>query len=201
MAHAPDVLTANGTSMLSSDLGEANVLTSSFTPALSSPESAFSSAQSLSPTASKHSTLLEKRANLMNGLISKAKERTMKGMEQDRSLADKDPSHSDEDLSPSDKDPSQLAATNEGGIGEALAPSVSFAGLGDLDNGENSQDESQGTEDGFSLTVAGTKLGSDRKEGGLVRRPSGIMLSSRIRDSTNLDAPRYSIREMEVSAR
>ncbi|GJJ76960.1 hypothetical protein EMPS_09319 [Entomortierella parvispora] len=198
MAHASDLPTANGTSMLSSDLGEANVLTSSFTPAVSSPESAFGSTQSLSPTASKHSTLLEKRSNLMNGLISKAKERTLRGLEQDRSLADNDPSQLDKGSSLTETDPPQPVADTKGNeVGETLAPSVSFAGLDHVDNGEGSQEESQGGEDGSSLTVTGTKLGGDKKEGGLVRRPSGIMLSSRIRDSTNLDAPRYSIREME----
>ncbi|KAG0049958.1 Transforming acidic coiled-coil-containing protein 2 [Gryganskiella cystojenkinii] len=185
MAHAPDATQFNGTSLLSSDLGDANVLTSSFTPALSSPESNAGPSQSTSPTTLKHSTLLEKRSNLMNGILNKARG-NMKSVDSDRSLTEKESSP-----------PGSVAKDLDAAGESTLAPSVSFAGLDEMDKGEHSEEESQHTGDTSFLSATGSKTDGGKKEGGLVRRASGIMLSSRIRDSTNLDAPRYSIREME----
>ncbi|KAF9167653.1 hypothetical protein DFQ26_003809, partial [Actinomortierella ambigua] len=48
-------------------------------------------------------------------------------------------------------------------------------------------------------SITSTKSSESGGGGGasIIRRPSGLLVSARIRDSTNLDAPRYSIREME----
>ncbi|KAF9941958.1 hypothetical protein BGZ67_003529 [Mortierella alpina] len=188
---APVSVPAQGTSLLSVATEPANVLTSSYTPSMSSPEAAFPSPLSTSPTASKRTTLLEKRSHLMEDLMAKARDRTKHKTEASQLLtASVEKEKAMVALSSSG---SSSGETTESGPG---IPSVSFAGVDDIKIVEQEdQEASQAVEEG-TLSPSDSS-GLEKKEGGLVRRPSGIMLSSRIRDSTNLDAPRYSIREME----
>ncbi|KAF9966751.1 hypothetical protein BGZ70_001412, partial [Mortierella alpina] len=190
---APLSMPAQGTSLLSVATGPANVLTSSYTPSMSSPEAAFASPLSTSPTASKRTTLLEKRSHIMEDLMAKARDRTKHKAEASQLLtASVEKEKAMVALSSSG---SSSAETTGSGSGSGPGiPSVSFAGVDDVKIVEE-QEGSQAAEEGTLSPSDSSAL--ERKEGGLVRRPSGIMLSSRIRDSTNLDAPRYSIREME----
>ncbi|KAF9136150.1 Transforming acidic coiled-coil-containing protein 3, partial [Linnemannia schmuckeri] len=214
----------HGTSLMAStNLGEASVLTSSYTPALSSPEATFASPQqtqqhspssitTTSPTASKKAQILEKRSHLLEDLLSKARERTKNktevsqllsqaAIDREKAIAaanaalEATPSTPASSSSSKDSLADSAATTTTTGNG----PSVTFAVTDDATPGSDKDSRTLHDDD---LDMGSGSAGNlsvliDRKEGGLVRRPSGMMLSSRIRDSTNLDAPRYSIREME----
>ncbi|KAF9950733.1 hypothetical protein BGZ65_006407 [Modicella reniformis] len=149
-----------GTSLLSKP-GDANVLTSSYTPPPSTTDAA----------AAKRTTLLEKRSSLMGDLLA----RVARGRHT-----------TDANLKISAAEKEKAALPSDSANSTSMGPSVTFAN--DVKIVEKSPEEEEGSD-----TIA--RLES--KDQGLVRRPSGLMLSSRIRDSTNLDAPRYSIREME----
>ncbi|KAF9567895.1 hypothetical protein EC968_003131 [Mortierella alpina] len=188
---APVSMPAQGTSLLSVATGPANVLTSSYTPSMSSPEAAFASPVSTSPTASKRTTLLEKRSHLMEDLMAKARDRSKHKTEASQLLT-----------AAVEKEKAMVALSSSGSSSVEVTesgsgiPSVSFAGVDQIKIVEQQDQEGPQVAEEGTLSPADSS-GSEKKEGGLVRRPSGIMLSSRIRDSTNLDAPRYSIREME----
>ncbi|KAF9960590.1 hypothetical protein BGZ72_006490 [Mortierella alpina] len=194
LSPAPVSVPSQGTSLLSMATGQANVLTSSYTPSASSPEATFTSPLSTSPTASKRTTLLEKRSHIMEDLMAKARDRTRHKAEASQLLtASVEKEKAMVALSSSGSSSAETVETVESG---PAIPSVSFAGVDDIKIVEQQDQEgSQAAEEG-ALSPSDSS-GLEKKEGGLVRRPSGIMLSSRIRDSTNLDAPRYSIREME----
>jgi len=164
------LMSTTGKSLLTSKPGDVNVLTSSYTPGSSSSSEAnpASPVSSTSPSATKRSTLLEKRSTLMGDILAKAR-----GAKSsiEGGLKSSEPSSAD---------------STSGGA------SVSFSAVDDVKAIEKLE-ESESVEDDDRPTSL-----TSRKELGLKRRPSGMTLSSRVRDSTNLDAPRYSIREMEV---
>ncbi|KAK3813650.1 MAG: hypothetical protein JOS17DRAFT_452393 [Linnemannia elongata] len=213
----------HGTSLMAStNIGDASVLTSSYTPTLSSPEAAFASPQqpqhspssitTTSPTASKKAQILEKRSHLLEDLLSKARERTKNKTEVTQLLSqaaiDREKAvaaaNAAIEATPSATPPSTSSSSSKDSLAESAAtsngPSVTFAVTDDTAPGSDKDSRALHDDD---LDIGSGSAGNlsiliDRKDGGLVRRPSGMMLSSRIRDSTNLDAPRYSIREMEV---
>ncbi|KAF9979265.1 hypothetical protein BGZ73_002534 [Actinomortierella ambigua] len=76
---------------------------------------------------------------------------------------------------------------------------ASMEGEQELDKKEDSAHGGSPTLSPTNKSVASTKSSESGGAGGpsIIRRPSGLLVSARIRDSTNLDAPRYSIREME----
>ncbi|KAF9355677.1 Transforming acidic coiled-coil-containing protein 3 [Mortierella sp. NVP85] len=163
-----DLMSTTGTSLLTSKPGDVNVLTSSYTPGSSSS----SEANPASPVSST-SPSAAKRSTLLE------KRSTLMGDILAKARGAKS------SIEGSLKSEASSADSTSAG------PSVSFSAVDDVKAIEKLE-ESESVEDDDrpgSLT--------SRKELGLKRRPSGMMLSSRIRDSTNLDAPRYSIREME----
>ncbi|KAF9427568.1 hypothetical protein BGZ76_002291 [Entomortierella beljakovae] len=195
---------SHGTSLLSSDLGNAHILTSSYTPALSSPE-ASSSSMSTSPNV-KRAMLLEKRLTLMDDIMARhtkhkdeATQILTTGVDEMKKLT---PPPGSSSSSSGPEFPSEEVEATES------PHSVKFSGVNDVKFLEatdpqeelNHQIETNEGGGGYDETLETSSVpisALERKDLGLVRRPSGIMLSSRIRDSTNLDAPRYSIREME----
>ncbi|KAF9116046.1 Transforming acidic coiled-coil-containing protein 2 [Mortierella sp. AM989] len=189
---ASTIPSPHGTSLLSSNLGEANVLTSSYTPAISSPEATLASSLSTSPNA-KRTMLLEKRSNLMEDILAKAKEHTKHKSEANQLL-----SAAEERKKTLSTSPPTTRLSGESSEAGTTSHSVTFTTVSDVKIAEKPSEESDITEGDGADTASTSMLGlPERKDYGLVRRPSGVMLSSRIRDSTNLDAPRYSIREME----
>ena len=177
--NGPSMGSPSVTSLPSATSTDASVLTSSYTPAISSPEPP-NSTPSTSPSASKRLAIIEKRSHLLDDLLSKARERTKHRTETPATL--------ENDLEKEHE--STIAPSSSEAIESPSVPSVTFAEVDDVKVVEpESEAKEQDPDSSMSL---------DKKEHGLVRRPSGILLSSRIRDSTNLDAPRYSIREMEV---
>ncbi|KAG0229715.1 hypothetical protein BGW42_001384 [Actinomortierella wolfii] len=103
-----------------------------------------------------------------------------------------------QEIHPLDPNNSQL---QEGGALSAAA---------EKDDGLNKKEDPSTIANGGSPTLVSTTENPTNKPvastksseagsggGGVIRRPSGLLVSARIRDSTNLDAPRYSIREME----
>ncbi|KAG0199271.1 hypothetical protein BGX28_007430, partial [Mortierella sp. GBA30] len=196
----PIMAPPQGISLLSSTSGEVNVLTSSYTPNASSPEATFASPLSTSPNAAKRTTLLEKRSTLIDDLLAKARERTKHKTEASQLLTASVEKEKSMVVSSSTNSSSAETSAPESTVPGSTVPSVTFAAVDEVKVLEQGEDAPQtGDEDASTgdnvITASEKKDGG--KEGGLVRRPSGIMLSSRIRDSTNLDAPRYSIREME----
>ncbi|KAG0354176.1 Transforming acidic coiled-coil-containing protein 3 [Podila minutissima] len=176
--NGPSVESPSTTSLPSATSTGASVLTSSYTPAISSPEPP-NSTPSTSPSASKRLAIIEKRSHLLDDLLSKARERTKHRSETPTTFESNLEKEQESTIAPS---PSEA-------IESPSVPSVTFAEVNDVKVVEpESEAKEQDPDSSMSL---------DKKEHGLVRRPSGILLSSRIRDSTNLDAPRYSIREME----
>ncbi|KAF9300316.1 Transforming acidic coiled-coil-containing protein 3 [Mortierella antarctica] len=176
--NGPSVESPSTTSLPSATSTGASVLTSSYTPAISSPEPP-NSTPSTSPSASKRLAIIEKRSHLLDDLLSKARERTKHRSETPTTFESNLEKEHESTIAPS---PSEA-------IESPSVPSVTFAEVNDVKVVEpESEAKEQDPDSSMSL---------DKKEHGLVRRPSGILLSSRIRDSTNLDAPRYSIREME----
>ncbi|KAG0022173.1 Transforming acidic coiled-coil-containing protein 3 [Podila clonocystis] len=176
--NGPSMGSPSATSLPSASSTDARVLTSSYTPAISSPEPP-NSTLSTSPSASKRLAIIEKRSHLLDDLLSKARERTKHRTETSTTL--------ENDLEKERE--STIAPLSSESMESPSAPSVTFAEVDDVKVVEpESEAKEQDPDSSMSL---------DKKEHGLVRRPSGILLSSRIRDSTNLDAPRYSIREME----
>ncbi|KAF9318736.1 hypothetical protein BG003_010664 [Podila horticola] len=176
--NGPSMGSPSVTSLPSATSTDASVLTSSYTPAISSPEPP-NSTPSTSPSASKRLAIIEKRSHLLDDLLSKARERTKHRTETPATL--------ENDLEKEHE--STIAPSSSEAIESPSVPSVTFAEVDDVKVVEpESEAKEQDPDSSMSL---------DKKEHGLVRRPSGILLSSRIRDSTNLDAPRYSIREME----
>ncbi|KAF9387711.1 Transforming acidic coiled-coil-containing protein 3 [Podila verticillata] len=176
--NGPPVGSPSATTLPSATSTDASVLTSSYTPAISSPEPP-NSTPSTSPSASKRMAIIEKRSHLLDDLLSKARERTKHRTET--------PSTPENDA---EKENTTTEPTPSEFIGSPSIPSVTFAEVNDVKVVEPESEAKAGQDPDSSMSL-------DRKEHGLVRRPSGILLSSRIRDSTNLDAPRYSIREME----
>ncbi|KAF9927250.1 Transforming acidic coiled-coil-containing protein 3 [Linnemannia zychae] len=217
----------HGTSfMASTSLGDASLLTSSFTPALSSPEATAASTvqqqqqspaessktvpplpstTTTSPTASKKAQILEKRTHLLEDLLSKARERTKNkaeasqllsqaASEREKAVAAANAALDAMSSLPSSKDYQSESTTTTTSNG----PSVTFLVTDDnASNHHDKEDETDGPSSSGNVSTANLSTLIDRKEGSLLRRSSAMMLSSRIRDSTNLDAPRYSIREME----
>ncbi|KAF9090106.1 Transforming acidic coiled-coil-containing protein 3 [Mortierella sp. GBA35] len=222
--YVPLSTSPQGTSLMASTtLGDASLLTSSYTPTLSSPEATFASPQqsqkpqqqppspslttmttttTTSPMASKKAQILEKRSHLLEDLLSKARERTKNktGAIIDREKAVAAANAAMEATSSTSSPPTSSSKDSELGSVTTNGHSVKFAVTEDVGPNSSNENDSRPQEDdveGGSGSAANLSVSIDRKEGGLVRRPSGMLLSSRIRDSTNLDAPRYSIREME----
>ncbi|KAF8965012.1 Transforming acidic coiled-coil-containing protein 3 [Entomortierella lignicola] len=186
------LLIPHGKSLLSPNLGDANVLTSSYTPAAApSPETASVSTISTSPSATKRSMLLEKRQILMEDIMAKAKgSQVGSGTAEERKKS--------VPASPSISNPALNSTEPASESGGTTTHSVTFAVVDDVNVLEKTSEEPESTEVEIGDVSSSTlSVGSFERSSGLARRASGIMLSSRIRESTNLDAPRYSIREME----
>ncbi|KAG0338496.1 hypothetical protein BG004_007202 [Podila humilis] len=189
---------------------DASVLTSSYTPAISSPEVPTHASPSTSPGVSKRMAIIEKRSHILDDLLSKTRDRTKQRTEtaspsSSMSTGEHD-REKDKDKEKHEPLPDNTPATQVTEPTASIAlesessssvptsvPSVTFSEIKDVKMVESEGDDGRagGYDPDSSMSV-------ERKDHhGLVRRPSGILLSSRIRDSTNLDAPRYSIREME----
>lgn len=164
-----------GTTFLSSKPGDPSVLTSSYTPGSTSPSetTSVSPISATSPSATKRSTLLEKRTNLMEDILARARGARQQAAENGQKSLEQPSAESVPEAA------GTTTSTGPSGSDEAMAVAP---------------EESESTKDGETLPLS---LAARLEKKELLKRPSTLMLSSRIRDSTNLDAPRYSIREME----